>query len=161
MPATKWRDRVAIERREPAGTITCRPVGLLGVLTGRQVYAWAVRDAGLSAQHSTLAQTINRQEAGGTLYTTVIYNRPTPHLTSRSGRARGASLMITVVNKAAHPLVRTLCAAGELHARHHTGLRRPMRTCTHTPPASCARALRACNAPLQLTWHKHAHGVPA
>lgn len=77
MPATKWRDRVAIERREPAGTITCRPVGLLGVLTGRQVYAWAVRDAGLSAQHSTLAQTINRQEAGGTLYTTVIYNRPT------------------------------------------------------------------------------------
>ena len=52
MPATKWRDRVAIERRErAAGTITCRPVGLLGVLTGRQVYAWAVRDAGLSAQH--------------------------------------------------------------------------------------------------------------
>ena len=73
MPAMKWRDRVAIERREPAGTITCRPVGLLGVLTGRQVYAWAVRDAGLSAKHSTLAQTINRQEAGGTLYTTVIF----------------------------------------------------------------------------------------
>ena len=81
MPAMKWRDRVAIERREPAGTMTCRPVGLLGVLTGRQVYAWAVRDAGLSAKHSTLAQTINRQEAGGTLYTTVIFYRPTPHLT--------------------------------------------------------------------------------
>ena len=42
----------------------CRPVGLLGVLTGRQVYAWAVRDAGLSAKHSTLAQIYN-QPAGG------------------------------------------------------------------------------------------------
>ena len=57
MPAMKWRDRVAIERREPAGTMTCRPVGLLGVLTGRQVYAWAVRDAGLSAPHVISAQT--------------------------------------------------------------------------------------------------------
>ena len=161
MPATKWRDRVAIERREPAGTITCRPVGLLGVLTGRQVYAWAVRDAQASVRSTRLwhKQSTGRRPVG--LYIQQLYNRPTPHLTSRSGRARGASLMITVVNKAAHPLVRTLCAAGELHARHHTGLRRPMRTCTHTPPASCARALRACNAPLQLTWHKHAHGVPA
>ena len=64
MPATKWRDRVAIERREPAGTITCRPVGLLGAGANGPP-SLRVGGPGCRPQCAALDFGTNNQPAGG------------------------------------------------------------------------------------------------